>query len=303
MGEQGGRNFTDIPAIRPECFSYIPPICLCYNPLSERETMLQRFVKTVGGNPHKRQLEQLSEEIQDINELEPEFEQLSDEALRAKTAEFRDRLPAPVEGAEGGTDEKQHHEAVQDALNDILPEAFAAVREASKRTIGLRHYDVQMIGGIVLHRGEIAEMKTGEGKTLVATLPLYLNALAGRGTHLVTVNDYLARRDARWMAPIYQMLGLSVGVLQMAAATENGKKAYIVDFERESPHEDQQHLRLVDRVEAYAADITYGTNSEFGFDYLRDNMTMRLDERVQRGHYYAIVDRSTTSSSMRLVHR
>ncbi|MGE5072962.1 MAG: hypothetical protein ACM3MF_06000, partial [Anaerolineae bacterium] len=133
-------------------------------------------------------------------------------------------------------------------------------------------------------------MKTGEGKTLVATLPLYLNALAGRGTHLVTVNDYLARRDARWMAPIFQALGLSVGVLQMAAVTENGKKAFIVDFERQSPHEDQQHLRLVDRVEAYAADITYGTNSEFGFDYLRDNMTMRLAERVQRGHHYAIVD-------------
>jgi preprotein translocase subunit SecA len=142
----------------------------------------------------------------------------------------------------------------------------------------------------VLHRGQIAEMKTGEGKTLVATLPLYLNALAGRGTHLVTVNDYLARRDARWMAPVFQMLDLSVGVLQMAAATENGKKAFIVDFEKESPHEDQQHLRLVDRVEAYAADVTYGTNSEFGFDYLRDNMSMRLNDRVQRGHHYAIVD-------------
>ncbi len=249
--------------------------------------MLQRFVKTVGGNPHKRQLEQLSEEVEGINELEPELEKLSDEQLRAKTDEFRARLASATEGV---TDEKALFEAEQDVLEDILPEAFAAVREASKRTIGLRHYDVQMIGGMVLHRGQIAEMKTGEGKTLVATLPLYLNALTGRGTHLVTVNDYLARRDARWMAPIYQMLGLSVGVLQMAAATENGKKAYIVDFTRESPHEDQQHLRLVDRVEAYAADITYGTNSEFGFDYLRDNMTMRLEDRVQRGHYYAIVD-------------
>ena len=256
--------------------------------------MLQKFVKTVGGNPHKRQLEQLSEEIEQINELEPEYEKLSDEALRLKTDEFRAKLPARAgehgNGAEGEADEKEQYQAEQDALNDILPEAFAAVREASKRSIGLRHYDVQLIGGIVLHRGQISEMKTGEGKTLVATLPLYLNALAGRGTHLVTVNDYLARRDARWMAPIFQMLGLSVGVLQMAAATENGKKAYIVDFQRESPHEDQQHLRLVDRVEAYAADITYGTNSEFGFDYLRDNMTMRLSDRVQRGHYYAIVD-------------
>ena len=135
----------------------------------------------------------------------------------------------------------------QDALDEVLPEAFATVREASKRTIGLRHFDVQLIGGVALHRGSIAEMRTGEGKTLVATLPIYLNSLLGKGIHLVTVNDYLARRDARWMAPIYHMLGLSVGVLQMAAATENGKKAFLVDFERESPHEDQDHLRLVDR--------------------------------------------------------
>ncbi|NOH01170.1 MAG: preprotein translocase subunit SecA [Chloroflexi bacterium] len=171
-----------------------------------------------------------------------------------------------------------------------MPEAFAAVREASKRTIGLRHYDVQIIGGAVLHSGSIAEMRTGEGKTLVATLPVYLNALLGRSVHLVTVNDYLARRDARWMAPIYHALGLSVGVLQMAAVTENGKKAFLVDFTRESPHEDQRHLRMVDRRLAYEADVTFGTNSEFGFDYLRDNMTMRLENRVQRGHYFAIVD-------------
>ncbi len=266
--------------------------------------MLQKFVKTVGGNPHKRQIEQLTEEIEQINALEPEFEQLSDAALRAKTEEFRAKLssstslqgPTFLEKMEGEDkddaveNEKELLQAEQDALEEILPEAFAAVREASKRTIGLRHYDVQMLGGLVLHRGQIAEMKTGEGKTLVATLPLYLNALTGRGTHLVTVNDYLARRDARWMAPIFQMLGLSVGVLQMAAATENGKKAFLVDFEHESPHEDQQHLRLVERVEAYRADVTYGTNSEFGFDYLRDNMTMRLSDRVQRGHYYSIVD-------------
>jgi preprotein translocase subunit SecA len=147
-----------------------------------------------------------------------------------------------------------------------------------------------MIGGIALHRGSIAEMRTGEGKTLVATLPVFLNSLLGRGIHLVTVNDYLARRDARWMAPIYNMLGLSVGVLQMAAVTENGKKAFIVDFERESPHEDQRHLRMVDRRLAYEADVTFGTNAEFGFDYLRDNMTMRTNDRVQRGHHYAIVD-------------
>jgi len=256
--------------------------------------MLQKFVSVFGGDPNKRTVEKLAGIVDEINSLEPEFEKLSEEALRAKTEEFRSRLsltPAPLRAGEAvrGTGEG-HDEEIQEVLEDILPEAFAAVREASKRTIGLRHYDVQMLGGVVLHRGQIAEMKTGEGKTLVATLPLYLNALTGRGTHLVTVNDYLARRDARWMAPIFQTLGLSVGVLQMAAVTENGKKAFLVDFEKESPHEDQHHLRLVDRVEAYKADITYGTNSEFGFDYLRDNMTMRLDERVQRGHHYAIVD-------------
>jgi preprotein translocase subunit SecA len=249
--------------------------------------MLGKFVKAVAGNPHQRTVEKLSEEVEQINVLEAEFEKLSDDALRAKTDEFKAKIKAATDGIE---DEKEQREAEQDALEEILPEAFAAVREASKRTIGLRHYDVQLIGGIVLHRGAIAEMKTGEGKTLVATLPLYLDALTGRGVHLVTVNDYLARRDARWMAPIFNFLGLSVGVLQSAAATENGKKAYLVDFEKESPHEDQHHLRLVDRVEAYRADITYGTNSEFGFDYLRDNMAMRLDERVQRGHYFAIVD-------------
>ncbi len=234
--------------------------------------MLKRFVTVLGGDPNKRALSKSTEIIDRINGLEADFEALSPEALLAKTEEFKARLA-------GG-----------ETLDDLLPEAFAAVREASKRTIGQRHYDVQLIGGIALHQGKIAEMRTGEGKTLVATLPLYLNALTGKGTHLVTVNDYLARRDARWMGPIYHALGLSVGVLQMAARTENGKKAFIVDLEKSSPHEDQHQLQLVDRGEAYAADITYGINSEFGFDYLRDNMTMRLDERVQRGHYYSIVD-------------
>lgn len=251
--------------------------------------MLKNFVKIFGGDPNKKTIEQYSGIAQQINTLEPEFEALSDDALRAKTDELRARIIESVGNVEG-LDEKEQFKAQQDALNDILPEAFAIVREASKRTIGLRHFDVQMIGGVALHRGSIAEMRTGEGKTLVATLPIYLNALLGKGIHLITVNDYLARRDARWMAPIFHMLGLSVGVLQMAAATENGKKAFIVDFERESPHEDQRHLRLVDRRLAYEADITYGTNSEFGFDYLRDNMTMRLEDRVQRGHHYAIVD-------------
>jgi len=251
--------------------------------------MLKNFVKIFGGDPNKKTIEQYSSVAQQINALEPQFEALSDDALRAKTEEFRKRIAESVGNLEG-LDEKEQFKAQQDALNEILPEAFAAVREAAKRTIGQRHYDVQLIGGVALHRGSIAEMRTGEGKTLVATLPVYLNALLGKGIHLVTVNDYLARRDARWMAPIYQMLGLTVGVLQMAAATENGKKAFLVDFERESPHEDQRHLRLVERRLAYEADVTFGTNSEFGFDYLRDNMTMRLSDRVQRGHHYAIVD-------------
>ncbi len=244
--------------------------------------MLKGFVKLFGGDVHRRTMEALFPLVDEINALEPEFEKLTDDELRAKTDEFRARFSLPpfsekMGGAGGG-------------LDDLLPEAFAAVREAAKRAIRLRHYDVQLIGGIVLHRGQIAEMRTGEGKTLVATLPIYLNALTGRGVHLVTVNDYLARRDARWMGPIYHALGLSVGVLQMAAATENGKKAFLYDPTSESPHEDQHNLRMVDRAEAYAADITYGTNSEFGFDYLRDNMTMRLEDRVQRGHHYAIVD-------------
>ncbi|HZM21391.1 MAG TPA: hypothetical protein VFC02_06600 [Anaerolineales bacterium] len=251
--------------------------------------MLKNFVKIFGGDPNKKTIEQYSGVAKEINSFEAQFEALSDEELRAKTDEFKARV-AELIGNIDGLEEKEQFKAQQDALDEILPEAFAAVREASKRTIGLRHYDVQLIGGVALHRGAIAEMRTGEGKTLVATMPIYLNALLGKGVHLITVNDYLARRDARWMAPIFHMLGLSVGVLQMAAATENGKKAFIVDFERESPHEDQRHLRLVDRHLAYEADVTYGTNSEFGFDYLRDNMTMRLSDRVQRGHHYAIVD-------------
>ncbi|MBE3066148.1 MAG: hypothetical protein IMZ73_01790 [Chloroflexi bacterium] len=249
--------------------------------------MLQKFVKTFGGDPNKREIEKTADFVEQINALEAEFEALSDETLRAKTDEFRLRLVTELEGIQ---EEKERQEVEKAVLDEILPEAFAAVREAAKRTIGQRHYDVQLIGGIVLHQGKIAEMRTGEGKTLVSTLPLYLNALTGRGVHLVTVNDYLARRDARWMGAIYHFLGLSVGILQMAAATENGKKAFLYDPEKESPHEDQDEMRLVERVEAYAADITYGTNSEFGFDYLRDNMVYRLEDKVQRGHHYAIVD-------------
>ena len=234
--------------------------------------MFKKIMVAIGADPNTRELNRLVERAQEINALEAEYENLSDEALKAKTPEFKQRL---VDG---------------ETLDDILVEAYAVVREVSKRTIGLRHYDVQMIGGMVLHEGKIAEMRTGEGKTLVATLPIYLNGLTGRGVHLVTVNDYLARRDARWMAPIMNFLGLSVGVLQMANRTDGGQRAYLIDLEKESAQEDQHQLVMVSRKEAYAADVTYGTNSEFGFDYLRDNLTMSLAQRVQREHVYCIID-------------
>ena len=249
--------------------------------------MLRKFVSIFGGDPNKKEIDKLGEVVELVNALEAEYETLSDDELRQKTTLFKERIATALEGIQ---DEDELSQAGQEALDEILPEAFATVREASKRTLGQRHYDVQLIGGTVLHRGQIAEMRTGEGKTLVATLPVYLNALTGKGVHLITVNDYLARRDARWMAEIYHFLGLSVGILQMAAATENGKKAFLYDPERESTREDQDKLRMVDRKLAYAADVVYGTNSEFGFDYLRDNMTMSKGDRVQRGHHYAIVD-------------
>ncbi len=234
--------------------------------------MLNSLIRLVGGDPNRRDIEHYSELVDEINGLETEYQAFSDDALREKTAEFRKRL-------EDG-----------ETLDDLLPEAFAAVREASRRTIGLRHYDVQMIGGMVLHLGSVAEMRTGEGKTLVATLPLYLNALEGLGAHLITVNDYLARRDARWMGPVYGALGMSVGVLQEASRTDNARKAFVYDPERESNQEDADRMRMVDRRQAYAADITYGTNHEFGFDYLRDNLAMRREERVQGVRRFAIVD-------------
>jgi len=264
--------------------------------------MLGKIVRLVGGDPHQKILEGLSTEVSEINALEEQFEEYNDEKLAGLTDKFRRRL------------------ASGESLDGILHEAYAAVRETSKRMIGQRHYDVQMIGGIAMHRCFVAEMRTGEGKTLAATLPLYLNALnlspewitkaikkwgenpdswkfepldglpVGRGVHLVTVNDYLARRDARWMAPIYTFLGLSVGVLQMAARTEHGKKAFLVNLENKSPQEDRHQLDMVLRDIAYQADIVYGTNNEYGFDYLRDNMAMQLQSRVQRGHHYAIID-------------
>jgi len=235
--------------------------------------MLKKIIGAISGAPNQKILEGYRQIALHINSLEPEYEALSDEQLSAKTDEFKARLQ------QGET------------LDDILPEAFAAVREVSKRQLGQRHYDVQLIGGMILHDGQVAEMRTGEGKTLMSTLPLYLNALTGRGVHLVTVNDYLARRDARWMAPIYNTLGLSVGVLQMGSRTESGKKAFLVALGRENLKDESNHqLVLVDRKDAYAADITYGTNNEFGFDYLRDNMSLSLESRSQRGHYYAIID-------------
>jgi preprotein translocase subunit SecA len=234
--------------------------------------MFKKIGQLFGGDPHKKKVESLKEIVDQINALETAYEALSDKALGAKTLEFKVRL------------------AKGESLDDLLVEAFAVVREASKRVLGQRHYDVQLITGITLHRGEIAEMKTGEGKTLAATLPLYLNALEGKGVHLVTVNDYLARRDGRWMGKIYRMLGLSVGILQMAARTENGRKAFLYDPTQRSPIEEQDQLRMVDRSQAYHADLTYGTNNEFGFDYLRDNLARQKQDRVQRGHYYAIID-------------
>ena len=203
--------------------------------------------------------------VEQVNAHEEAFEALSDEELRAKTDEFRARL------AEGET------------LGDLLPEAFAVVREAAKRKVGQRHYDVQVIGGIVLHEGKICELKTGEGKTLTSTLPLYLNALEGRGTHLVTVNDYLAKRDAQWYGPVFDALGLTLGVLQH-------ETAFLFAAEKQSETENMEHLKPCSRREAYYADITYGTNHEFGFDYLRDNMAVSLDALVQRELHYAIVD-------------
>ena len=234
--------------------------------------MFKNIAKVLGGDPIKKMLDQDREMVEEINALEPGLQALSDEALKAKTDEFKGRL------RQGET------------VDDLLVEAFAVVREAAVRMVGLRHFDVQLIGGIVLHRGQIAEMKTGEGKTLVATMPIYLNALGEQGVHLVTVNDYLARRDARWMGPIFHFLGLSVGILQEASRTEHGRKAFLYDPKLESVQEDVHQLRLVDRKLAYAADVTYGTNNEFGFDYLRDNMARTLEARSQRGHHFAILD-------------
>ncbi len=227
--------------------------------------MLAALLKAVFGTKHERDVKRMAPAAQAIGALEPGLQPLSDAALRAKTEEFRKHF---ADGAE---------------LDDLLTEAFAVCREAARRTVGMRHFDVQLMGGIVLHEGKIAEMATGEGKTLVATLPGYLNALTGRGVHVVTVNDYLARRDAQWMGPIYHVLGLTVGVIQHEVS-------FLYDPAYVSSDIRLANLRPCSRREAYLADITYGTNNEFGFDYLRDNMRFGLEELVQRELHYAIVD-------------
>ncbi len=224
--------------------------------------MFGKLLTKIFGTNNERVIKRLLPIVTEINAFEAQTEPLSDEQLRAKTQEFRARIAARIEGITG---EDEIAAAEKEALQEILPEAFAVVREAGKRAVKMRHFDVQMIGGMVLHQGKIAEMRTGEGKTLVATLSCYLNALAGHGVHVVTVNDYLAKRDAEWMGKIYEFLGMTVGVI-------------VHDLS-----DDQ-------RREAYAADITYGTNNEFGFDYLRDNMKFDIKDCVQRGHCYAIVD-------------
>jgi len=208
--------------------------------------MIDAVLAKVFGTKNEREVKGMLPTVAAISALEPEFRELSDIDLAAKTIEFKERIQ------QGAT------------LDDLLVEAFAVVREAGRRVLNMRHFDVQLIGGMVLHKGKIAEMKTGEGKTLVATLPSYLNALAGKGVHVVTVNDYLARRDSEWMGRLYKFLGLKVGVI-------------VHDLD------DQE------RQDAYNADITYGTNNEFGFDYLRDNMKFRIEDCVQRPHNYAIV--------------
>jgi preprotein translocase subunit SecA len=221
-----------------------------------------KILTKIFGTANERLLKRFTPIVITISAMEPEIKKLSDEELRAKTAEFKARIAAKLEGI---TDADAIKQAEKDALDEILPEAFAVVREAGWRAVQMRHFDVQLIGGMVLHQGKISEMKTGEGKTLVATLACYLNALAGHGVHVVTVNDYLAKRDAEWMGKIYEFLGLTVGVI-VHDLDDNERRA------------------------AYAADITYGTNNEFGFDYLRDNMKFEIKDCVQRGHHYAIVD-------------
>ena len=265
------------------------------------KTALTKFLQGVFGDAQKKVLKKFWKRAQEINKLEEKYEKMSDKQLAAQTDIFKKKIEkalktAKVEQEDAKTVDKKNKKAKKSKkhvvaddtkiLNEILPEAFAVAREASKRILGLRPYDVQLIGGMVLHEGNVAEMKTGEGKTLVAMLPAYLNALTGRGVHIVTVNDYLAQRDAGWNGPIYDFLGISVGVIINEASF-----IYDRDYENEE-HDDERfrHLRPATRKEAYNADITYGTNNEFGFDYLRDNMTSEVQYLRQRELNFAIVD-------------
>ncbi len=276
--------------------------------------MFKNVVKKIFGDPSEREAKRLQPVVDQINALASEFESMSDDALRAETegfrADFGERVGALRDDVAAARDEWQLETNPQTqaqlkvnldrlarelkdeearVMQELLPRAFAAVREAARRTIGLRHYDVQLIGGMVLHDGKIAEMKTGEGKTLVATLPLYLNALAGHGAHLVTPNDYLSKLGVQWMGPVYHKLGVSVGVIQSAAVNpEMGSFVFDPDFP--AADDRYQRLRPVSRGEAYLADVTYGTNNEFGFDYLRDNMVQDPAQCAQRELSYAIVD-------------
>ncbi|MGM0675904.1 MAG: preprotein translocase subunit SecA [Pseudomonadota bacterium] len=234
--------------------------------------MVTTLVRKIFGSRNDRLVKRYAKVVERVNEREEEVKALSEEALKAKTREFRDRL------------------AKDETLEDLMPEAFAVVREAGRRFMEMRHFDVQLIGGMVLNDGRIAEMRTGEGKTLVATLAAYLNALPARGVHVITVNDYLARRDAAWMGRVYHALGLSVGVINASGGKGVDSASYLFDPDFPGNDEAPLHLRPVTRREAYAADITYGTNNEYGFDYLRDNMAFRAEDRVQRDLAYAIVD-------------
>jgi preprotein translocase subunit SecA len=233
--------------------------------------MFKHLIHKIVGTKNERELKRLQPRVEAINVLEAELQELGDGDLQAKTA----TLKVQVAGAES--------DDLAAALEGVLPEAFAVCREAARRVLAMRHFDVQLIGGMVLHEGKIAEMATGEGKTLVATLPAYLNALSGRGVHVITVNDYLAKRDTQWMGPVYHALGLSVGVLQH-------ESSYRFDPTARTSEPQYANLRPCTRQEAYRADITYGTNSEFGFDYLRDNMKFAAEDFVQRPLNYAVVD-------------
>ncbi|WP_316368116.1 preprotein translocase subunit SecA [Candidatus Thiodiazotropha sp. CDECU1] len=234
--------------------------------------MVSNIFKKIFGSRNERLVKRMSKTVSQINALEADIEKLSDEALKAKTSEFRTRLEAG------------------ENLDNLMYEAFAVVREAGRRVMQMRHFDVQLIGGMVLHQGKISEMRTGEGKTLVATLAAYLNALPAKGVHVVTVNDYLARRDAAWMGRIYDFLGLSVGVINSSGGMGPDSSSYLYDPEHDGKSDGYLHLKAVGRRQAYAADITYGTNNEYGFDYLRDNMAFSADQRVQRPPNFAIVD-------------